>query len=93
MSSPRVRLWYALLVSFIACLVVAMASVAYASWVNRKAQERAASAQQESDRRWCALLTNVSQAQRDTPPKTDSGKSFAAEIDRLRRDFGCPEPQ
>jgi hypothetical protein len=45
--------------------------------------------QAENDRRWCALLVDIGNSQRAVPPKTDSGKRFAAEIDRLRREFGC----
>jgi len=49
--------------------------------------------QAENDRRWCALLVDISRGQRESPPRTDSGRRFAAEIDRLRREFGCPDPK
>lgn len=78
MSSPMVRAWYAIAVSFFACLVVAIASVGYTSYVQRK-----------SDQRWCSLLTGIGNGQRQTPPPSESGKRFAVEIEKLRREFGC----
>ncbi|MFC7276211.1 hypothetical protein ACFQS1_19640 [Paractinoplanes rhizophilus] len=92
MSTPYVRFWYAITVAFVACLVTAVASVGYASWVNEQSQKRARQARIESDQRWCALLVDISRGQEDSPPRTESGKRFAAEIDKLRREFGCPEP-
>lgn len=89
MSNPYVRTWYALLVSFIACVAVALASVGYSAHVQRQAEQRAEVARQESDRRWCDLLVSVGDAQQDTPPATASGRRFAEEIAELRRSFGC----
>ena len=89
MSTPYVRFWYAITLAFVACVVVAIASVGYASWVNSQSQKRAEQARVESDRRWCALLVDIGDSQRAVPPKTESGKRFAAEINRLRREFGC----
>lgn len=91
MSTPYVRFWYAITVAFVACLVTAIASVGYASWVNTESQKRSEQARVESDRRWCALLADIGDSQRAVPPKTESGKRFAAEIDRLRREFGCQQ--
>jgi hypothetical protein len=80
-TSPKVRLWYALLVSFLACLVVALASVGYASYVQR-----------QNDRRWCSLLSDLDSAYQSPPrPTTPTGVKVAAEIHRLRIGFGCPE--
>lgn len=90
MSSVKVRLWYALLVSFIACVATAIGSVYYTSEVQAQSERRAEQARIESDRRWCSLLVNIGDSQRATPPKTEAGKGFAVEIDRLRREFGCP---
>jgi hypothetical protein len=73
-----VRLWYAVLISFIACVAVAMGSVAYTGYVQRR-----------SDQRWCSLLTQLTDAQRGSPPATESGRRFAAELERLRREFRC----
>lgn len=91
MSTPLIRAWYAIAVSFFACLVIALAGVLYTNHVQRQAQQRAAVERRESDRRWCALLVDIGDSQRAVPPKTESGKRFAAEIDRLRREFGCQE--
>jgi len=74
----RVRLWYALLISFIACIAVAVASVAYSAYVQR-----------QDDQRWCALLVQLTDAQRAAPPATASGREFAAELENLRREFHC----
>jgi hypothetical protein len=91
-STPYVRFWYAIMVAFLACLVVAIASVGYASWVNHEAQKRSALARQDSDRRWCALLTDLDGAYGSTPkPTTETGRKVAAEIHKLRVAFGCPE--
>lgn len=79
MSSPYVRFWYAIAVAFVACLVAAAAALLFADYVQR-----------QNDRRWCALLTDVSRGQRESPPQTASGRRFAANIDDLRREFGCP---
>jgi hypothetical protein len=91
-SSPKVRLWYALLVSFVACVATAIGSVYYASVVQQQAERRSQLAQQESDRRWCALLTDLDSAYKSPPPPaTPTGQKVAAEIHRLRISFGCPE--
>lgn len=89
MSTPLIRAWYAIAVSFFACLVVAVGSVGYASHVQKQAEQRAELARQKSDRRWCDLLVSVGDAQQDTPPATASGRRFAEEIAELRRSFGC----
>jgi hypothetical protein len=91
-TSPKVRLWYALLVSFLACVVVAASSVGYASWVNKQAERRSEMARQESDQRWCALLGDLDSAYQSPPkPTTPTGQKVATEIHRLRLAFGCPE--
>ena len=46
--------------------------------------------QAENDRRWCSLLVQLTDAQRAAPPPTASGRQFAAELERLRSEFGCP---
>lgn len=95
MSSPKVRLWYALLVSFVACVATAVGSVYYTSVVQRQSERRAEQARIESDRRWCKLLGDLDGAYNQPPPKTETGKNVAAEIHRLHtqpqpRGFGCP---
>lgn len=82
MSSPLVRLWYALLVSFIACVVVAIASVWFTTYVMYR-----------NDQRWCSLLVQLTDTQRQSPPTTESGRRFAAELLRLRAEFHCPPPR
>lgn len=84
MTTPAVRLWYALLVSFIACVAVAVASVVITVQLNDQQQRR-------SDQRWCALLSNLDDTYRQTPPMTEAGRRQAAEIHRLRVAFGCSE--
>lgn len=81
MTTPAVRFWYATTVAFIACVAVALASVFYTSHVQR-----------ESDRRWCALLINLDEAYRSTPPQTATGRSVAAEVHNLRMQLDCPPP-
>lgn len=78
MSTPLVRFWYAVAVSFLACMAVAAGSVAYTAY-----------AQHRQDQRWCALFVQLTDAQRRTPPPTASGKQFAAELERLRTEFHC----
>lgn len=95
MSTRTVRLWYALLVSFIACVATAIGSVYYTSRVRQQSEKRSEMARIESDRRWCKLLGDLDGAYNQPPPKTDTGKSVAAEIHRLHsepqpRGFGCP---
>lgn len=82
MTTPAVRLWYALLVSFLACVAVAVGSV----WYSRMTAE---DAQRRSDQRWCALLSNLDETYKETPPQTPAGQKQAAEIARLRTQFGC----
>lgn len=91
MTAPYVRFWYAIVVAFVAVLAVSFAGVAYTNFVQKQAEQRAEVVRQESDRRWCALLVDIGNSQRAAPPKTESGKRFAEEIDRLRHEFGCPE--
>jgi len=77
-STPLVRFWYAVTVAFLACMAVAAGSVAYT-----------AHSQQRNDQRWCALLVDLTDAQRLTPPTTAAGVRFAAELERLRAEFHC----
>ena len=92
MTAPYVRFWYAIAVAFIAMVGIATAGVVYTNYVQRQAERRAELVRIESDRRWCELLVDLTRSQRETPPKTESGKRFAAEINRLRAEFGCPQP-
>lgn len=91
MTTPYVRFWYAIAVAFIAVVGIAGAGVGYTNHVQKQAEQRAELVRIESDRRWCSLLVDIGNSQRAVPPKTESGIRFAAEIDKLRREFGCPE--
>lgn len=92
MSTPYVRFWYAITVAFVAVLIVSIAGVAYTNFVQRQAERRAELVRIESDRRWCALLTDLDAAYQAAPgPTTELGKKVAAEIHKLRIGFGCPE--
>jgi Flp pilus assembly pilin Flp len=88
-TSPAVRIWYALLISFIACVVVAGASVFYAGTVQAESERRWRDQQRQSDQRWCKLFVQLTDSQDKTPPTSESGKQFAAELTRLRGEFGC----
>ena len=90
-SSPYARFWYAIAVAYVAMVGIAAAGVVYTNFVQKQAERRAELVRVESDRRWCSLLVDIGNSQRAVPPKTPSGIRFAAEIDRLRHEFGCPE--
>jgi hypothetical protein len=91
-SRPLIRAWYAIAVSFVACLVIALAGVGYTNYVQSQARHRTEAERAESDRRWCALLTELDNAYATSPgPTTEVGKKVAAEIHQLRVGFGCPE--
>lgn len=58
----------------------------------RAAAEAAASGQQavrESELAWCAIITSISQGQRERPPTTAAGREFADRIEALRIRFRC----
>lgn len=78
MSTPMIRLWYAVTALVLSCLVVAGVSVQYANYVDRK-----------SNQRWCELLATLDDAYRATPPRSPAGKKVASDVVRLRKDFGC----
>ncbi len=80
MTSHAVRLSYAVVVAFFACLAVAFASLAYSSHVQRQA-----------DRRWCTLFSALDPA--SVPPTNERGRAIADEIQRLRESFGCSSNQ
>jgi hypothetical protein len=90
-TTPYVRFWYAIAVAFIAVVGIAGAGVGYTNYVQKQAEQRAELVRIESDRRWCSLLVDIGNSQRAVPPKTESGIRFAAEIDKLRHEFGCQE--
>jgi hypothetical protein len=90
-SRPLIRAWYAIAVSFIACVVIAGAGLFYTYYVQKQADRRSTVERVESDRRWCALLTDLDSAYNTSPgPSTEIGRKVAAEIHQLRVAFGCP---
>ena len=92
MSTPYVRFWYAITVAFIAMVGISVAGVVYTNYVQKQAERRAEVVRVESDRRWCALLSDLDEAYEGPPkPTTELGEKVAAEIHRLRVSFGCPE--
>jgi hypothetical protein len=64
----------------------------YTNYVQEQARRHTEAERAESDRRWCALLTELDNAYATSPgPTTEVGKKVAAEIHGLRVSFGCPE--
>lgn len=91
MSTPLIRAWYAMAVSFIACVAIALSGVVYTNHVQQQADRRSTAERADSDRRWCALLTDLDDAYGAPPgPTTDLGRKVAAEIHKLRLSFRCP---
>lgn len=91
MTSPAVRLGYAVVVAFFACLAIALAGVLYTNHVQHVADRRSTAERADSDQRWCSLLTELDNAYSAPPgPTTDTGRKVAAEVHQLRVDFGCP---
>lgn len=99
MSSPYVRFWYAITVAFAACLITAIASVGYASWVNSESQRRAelgqrelAVAQAQQKAALCGMVVLMDDAYSKTPPTTPAGRNLADAIAVARMRLGC-EPK
>lgn len=91
MSTPLIRAWYAIAVSFFACLLIALSGVLYTDHVQKQAQRRADAERADSDRRWCALLSELDHAYSTPPgPATEVGMKVAAEVHQLRVGFRCP---
>jgi hypothetical protein len=76
----RLRLsWHMMVVSFVCAFLAAAAAMLYA---NRVAAE--------SERKWCGVVVTLDDAYRVTPPQTPTGRQIAADVRRLRGEFGCP---
>lgn len=73
------RSWELLAVSFVCAFLAAGASMVYANKVAR-----------DSQRQWCGVVTTLDDAYQVTPPQTPAGRKIAADIARLRDEFGCP---
>jgi hypothetical protein len=96
-TTPYVRFWYAITVAFVACLVVAIASVGYASWVNDQSQQRAekgqaelATAQAQQRAALCGMVVLMDDAYSKTPPTTAAGRNLADAIAVARMRLNCP---
>lgn len=91
MTTPAVRFGYAVVVAFFACLAIALSGVLYTNHVQHVADRRSTAERADSDRRWCALLTELDNAYKGPPaPTTELGRKVAAEIHQLRESFRCP---
>jgi hypothetical protein len=96
-STPYVRFWYAITVAFVACLITAIASVGYASWVNGQSQKRAeqaqaqlAVAQAQQRAALCGMVVLMDDAYSKTPPSTPAGRNLADAIAVARVRAQCP---
>lgn len=79
------RLFYALSI-----LAVIVAGVSYTNYVQRQADRRHDKIVRESEQKWCELLTIITSG--PTPPPGPAGERarvVSAELDKLRRSFGC----
>lgn len=45
---------------------------------------------QESDRKWCSVVSTLDDAWAESPPTTTSGRNLAHDIADLRRRLECP---
>jgi hypothetical protein len=89
-TTPAVRFGYAVVVAFFAVVAIAFAGVVYTNHVQSQAQHRAEAERAESDRRWCALLSELDNAYKGPPaPTTEVGRKVAAEVHQLRESFRC----
>ena len=89
MTTKAIRVWYAMTVTFVVMIAFAGASVLYANHAAEQAVERSNAIDRESNRRWCTLLATLDDAYKASPPATEAGKTMAAEVTRLRTEFGC----
>lgn len=72
------RAWWSVAMVLVVAVLVAAGSVTYTRH-----------AQQESDRRWCAVLTQ--QATAEPPPTTPRGWALISEYQTLYEQFGCED--
>ena len=89
MTTKAIRVWYAMTVTFAVMIAFAGASVIYANQRAEQSEHRAEQIDRESNRRWCALLETMDDAYQDSPPVTETGRTLAYQISRLRTEFGC----
>lgn len=60
-------------------------SITYSIKLDRESDR----ANERNDRKWCALLVQLDDAYKGTPPSTTVGQNVADAIHRLRVDLGC----
>lgn len=72
------ELLYAAIVAGVSSLIMGIAAVQYADYVDRK-----------SNQRWCGVVTTLDEVYRSAPPQTTSGQVLAHEMAILRREFRC----
>lgn len=58
--------------------------------IEREAETAIVAQEREADRRWCALITQIDDNNRQRPPRTPTGQQFAKIIAQLRTELGCP---
>lgn len=85
MTTPAVRVWYALVVLVLSLTAISFVSIQYANHVDRKREQ----SEREADRRWCDMLSTLDDIYRANPPATETGRKVARNTANLRRDFGC----
>lgn len=85
------RVVYVLIAVLLSSMATGVIAIQLANRAAAQSERRAELARQESDRRWCALLSELDDAYAGPPaPTTELGRKVAAEIHRLRVGFGCP---
>lgn len=66
------------MVSYIVAIVMGVAAIQYAEYVDRR-----------SNHQWCEIVKAVDASYKERPPETPSGQELAAEFARLKQEFGC----
>ncbi|MGW3809078.1 hypothetical protein [Micromonospora sp. NPDC005113] len=65
------------------CLLFAiLAAAGSILYTNRSAQQ--------SEQKWCGIVSTLDDVYRNTPAQTPVGRDMAEQIRQLRDDFGCP---
>lgn len=85
-----VPLWWFILVSVVAFIVLAVAGLFYTNAVAEKSERELKDLQRTSERRWCRLLVTLDDA--NNPPtnaQSELQRRIAAEIHQLRTELGC----
>lgn len=86
---PSQPIWYSIATSFLAVLVVTVGGVLYTKKVQDENDVRYHRLVQQSEQKWCSIITTLDDSYKTTPPSTPVGRKVAAEMSRLRREFHC----